>query len=117
MNLIIIVLLLSLYSFANAPKGSKINNIELSKGSYIVLQLTDAQKEIRQFIITCEMTIPEEKLEPLVTSGVTHVALNSGGFQSLINHWIKPETDNYILCTNKETVKRTKLPKQKKMGT
>lgn len=117
LRIITLALLLALNVNATVPKGSKVNNIELSKNSYLVLQVTDAQKELRQFLVTCEMTIPQERLEPLVTSGVTHIELKSGGFQSLINYWLTPATDNYVVCTDKENNKRAKLPKTKKTRT
>lgn len=95
-------------TWAAAPAGSIVNHIELSKGSYIVLQVTDAEKESRQFLITCEMNLPDDKKNALSLTSVSHVPLKIKGYQSLINYWLVPAIDNYIVCSDKVATKRKK---------
>ena len=89
------------WATAVAPPGSLKNEIELEKGSYVVLQVTTEEKQVRKFLIGCELKLPGRLRQPLQASGVSYVPLKIGKFQSLINYWLKPAVDNYITCVDK----------------
>ncbi|OQW51594.1 MAG: hypothetical protein A4S09_10220 [Proteobacteria bacterium SG_bin7] len=93
---------------ATAPAGTLINHIELSKGGYIALQVTSSESQSRQFLVTCETNLPSEKINALTLAQVSHIPLRAKGYQSLINYWLQPAVDNYIVCTDKITTKRKK---------
>lgn len=95
-------------TWATAPAGSLVNHIELSKGGYITLQVTDAEKESRLFLVTCELKLPAEKVDALTLAQISHIPLKAKGYQSLINYWLQPAIDNYIVCSDKTATKRKK---------
>ena len=101
----------SLNVFAVAPKGSLTNKIHLQRGSYITLIVTDQERSLRNFMITCELILPSEKVTVLKMADFNFVDLKSEGKQSLVNYWREPAIDNEIICNGRLSVENTPVEK------